>query len=577
MTIPALNIVNVTPGVVSSGGSALDLIALALTTSTYPPIGTVPAFDTLANVQSYFGLASAEAAFAAIYFAGYKNSTKLPGSILFVQYPQVPVAAYLRGGNISAMTLATLQGISGTLIIKADGNTLTASSLNLSAATSFSSAASIIQTALNSAATTIATVTASSSGKVLTVTAVASGTIVPGQTVVGAGVTAGTLILSQTSGTTGGIGVYATSKNNTVSSESMTTTATVPTVTYDSTSGAFILTSGNTGAISTMAYATGTTADNLLLDQADGAVTSQGAAATTPAAFMNGVIGVTQNWATFATIFDPDGGSGNTQKLAFAAWNQTQNNRWAYIAWDTDTGPSLNAPDTTCLAYLCAQGVGGTPYSGTCPIFSVDNTIAALMCGYVASLDFALPNGRTVAAFRQQDGLVATAISQNVAVNLINNDTNFYGAYATANQPFVFFQNGAVSGPFAWLDSYVNQIWMNNSFQLALMTFLANANTVPYNAAGYTQISTALQPKIIDAGSFGVWRAGVTLSTDEIAAVNAQAGIAIANTLSTRGWYLQVSDPPASVRAARGTPICRFFYVDGESVQVIDLSSLLVQ
>ena len=47
-----------------------------------------------------------------------------------------------------------------------------------------------------------------SAGTVMDVTAVASGTLLSGMTLTGTGVTAGTRIVSQTSGTTGGVGVY---------------------------------------------------------------------------------------------------------------------------------------------------------------------------------------------------------------------------------------------------------------------------------------------------------------------------------------------------------------------------------
>lgn len=46
-------------------------------------------------------------------------------------------------------------------------------------------------------------------GNVLTVTAVASGTIVPGASISGTGIASGTRIVSQLSGTTGGVGTYA--------------------------------------------------------------------------------------------------------------------------------------------------------------------------------------------------------------------------------------------------------------------------------------------------------------------------------------------------------------------------------
>lgn len=47
-----------------------------------------------------------------------------------------------------------------------------------------------------------------SAGTVMDVTAVTSGTLLSGMTLTGTGVTAGTRIISQTSGTTGGVGVY---------------------------------------------------------------------------------------------------------------------------------------------------------------------------------------------------------------------------------------------------------------------------------------------------------------------------------------------------------------------------------
>jgi len=49
---------------------------------------------------------------------------------------------------------------------------------------------------------------AGSAGTVMDVTAVASGTLLSGMTLTGTGVTAGTRIVSQTSGTTGGVGLY---------------------------------------------------------------------------------------------------------------------------------------------------------------------------------------------------------------------------------------------------------------------------------------------------------------------------------------------------------------------------------
>jgi hypothetical protein len=65
------------------------------------------------------------------------------------------------------------------------------------------------------------TASAGSPSTLLVVTSV-TGIILPGDTVAGTGITAGTTILNQVSGTTGGAGTYTTSLANTASSASLT-------------------------------------------------------------------------------------------------------------------------------------------------------------------------------------------------------------------------------------------------------------------------------------------------------------------------------------------------------------------
>jgi subtilase family serine protease len=66
--------------------------------------------------------------------------------------------------------------------------------------------------------------TGSISGTTLTVTSVSSGIVYNGLTLVGAGITAGTTITADLSGTAGGVGTYQVSKSQTVASENMTGT-----------------------------------------------------------------------------------------------------------------------------------------------------------------------------------------------------------------------------------------------------------------------------------------------------------------------------------------------------------------
>lgn len=424
----------------------------------------------------------------------------------------------------------------------------------------------------------VASETISAAYGTLTVTAVASGTLSVGQTLAGVGVTAGTRITQLGSGS-GLAGTYFVNPSQTVASGTITAAATPVAVSYDSIAGAFVITSGIAGHASSVAFATGTVSDGLYLTQATGATLSQGADGTTPAGFMANITQITQNWATFMSIFDPDGGSGSLQKQAFAQWVNNTNKRYAYIAWDTDITPTESNAATSSFGNI----IKSANMDGTCAIYqppggvTTPEQIAAFICGAVASVDFQQTNGRITFAFRGQDGLVAGVTTATVASNLIANGYNFYGAYATAAQQFLEFQNGTVSGEFEWLDSYINQIWLNSQLQLALMELLQNTNSVPYNAQGYDLIKAACLDPINQALNFGAIRAGVTLSALQIAQINSAAGLKASDTLQLQGWYLQVKDAAPQVRQARQSPPINFWYMDGESVQVIELTSTLVQ
>lgn len=566
-SIPASAIVSVNPGVIGAGGTALSLNGLVLTNSTRVPIGTVMSFASQLAVANFFGSTSQEASIATVYFNGSDGSTVKPAALLFEQYPAGPVAAYLRGGTISGLTLAQLNAIpAGVLAVTIDGVLKTSSSINLSGATSFSNAAQLINAALGAIGANAAVVTGAISGTTLTVSAVTSGALAVGQVLSGTGITAGTYITGLGTGT-GGTGTYTVSASQTAAST--TVTATNPVVTYDSQAGAFTVTSGTTGATSTITFGSGTISAALLLTSATGAVTSQGAIAGVPATAMGVVVTQTQAWAAFMTAFEPV----TADKVAFALWTNGQNNRYIYVMWDTDI--TVTAANPTASA---GYQIKGNSYSGTIPIYSPsDLNHAAFLLGTIASIDFTQTNGRTDLAFRTQSGLAAGVTNQTVAAQLIANGYNFYGAYATATQGFNFFYPGSISGVFLWADSFVDQIWMNAALQQSMLTLLNTVKSVPYNDAGYAMIRQACMDPINAALNFGAIRPNVPLSALQASEVNAAAGLAIDTVLATRGWYLQINPATAAQRAARSSPPMNLWYMDGQSVQALNLASVEVQ
>jgi hypothetical protein len=563
-TIPVSQIVGVTPSVLSAGGAALDMCGLLITTNSRVPIGTVQSYPSQTAIASLFGPGSLEAALASNYFLGFNGSSLTPGNLLVAQYPLTAVGAYLRGGSLGGLSLTALQALSGSLSVTINGTVATSANINLAAATSFSNAASIIQTALAVTGPAGATVTGSIAGTTLTVTAVASGAIAIGQVLAGTSVTAGTTITALGTGT-GGTGTYTVSTTQTTAST--TITATNPAVYYDSVSGAFVINSGTTGTASTIGFGSGALATGLNLTQALGALISPGAAAATPATFMANILTVTQNWVSFMTAFEPP----LATKLQFAAWVNSTDDQYLYAMWDSDTSPT-NSSDTESAGY----NVTLDGYSGIAPI-SNTSAVAAFLMGSVASLNFTQLNGRATMAFRSQSGLAPTVTNGTIAANLITNNYNYYGAYGFRNQTdnANFFYPGSVSGPFKWIDSYVNQIWLNNALQLSLVELLLSVYSIPYNAQGYALIVAALQTPINAALNFGAFDVGVTLSPTQIAELN-NVGCDTA-ALQNNGFYVLIGNASAQTRAARSSPPITLWYVDGGSVQSIQLSSIEVQ
>lgn len=506
MTIPASLIVNAIPGVLSAGGSGLVMNGLFLTENLQQQTGTVNGYPTAAAVGAYFGLSSAEYAAALIYFAGFNNSTVKPGNMLFAPYNLTARAGWLQGGSLAGITLATLQTYTGTLTITFAGSALTSSSINLSAATSFSNAATIILAAFTSPPFTVS---------------------------------------------------------------------------YSSTASAFVFTSTATGATETIIYATGSLAAELALTQATGAILSQGAALDTPSSAMANAVAVNQNWASMVPLFEPT----LSNKELFAVWFGSQNNRYLYLGWDSDTQASV-AGSTECFGYVAQQNgytataaLSGDPAQAT----ALGTTLAALAlneaiftAGLIASINFNATAGRTNTAFQSSPaGISPSCASLTTATNLLNNGYNFYGSFATANQGFTFLYNGQMFGPFLSITRYVNQIYMLNQAQLALMNLVTSVGSVGYNPAYYTMIRNALVGGFINqAVNFGAIRTNVSLSALQVSEVNQAAGVNCASQISSIGWYLQILDPGATARSQGKTPIINFFYTDGGDILQFSLAAI---
>lgn len=490
MTIPASDIVNVNPGVIGAGGNSLSLNGVFITKNSALPSTGVQQFSNADDVALFFagGSTSVEANAARIYFNGYTNSTIKPDTIIFAPYFDAAAAGWFQTGSYATIPLNTLKSATGNLTLSVNGTNITGA-LNFSTITSFSDAATIIQTAF-----------------------------------------AGT------------------------------------TVVFNAYNSTFRITSNTVGTGGTVTYVSDTLPAAIHATYVTGTLTSAGTAVSTPASAMDNVKVSTQNWATFSVLFTCD----LTAKQAFTAWSGAQNQRYLYVCTDNDSGAITpnNAATFGALAKVAKSDGVVINYA------PAGFDISSFICGTVASIDFTRANGRITSAFKFQAGLTPTATTQAVANALLGNGYNFIGSYATANDQFTFYNNGQVPSVWKFVDSYVNQIQLNSQFQLVLMNLFVGTNSIPYNEQGYALIRASLQGPIDDALNFGSIRTGVALSDAQKAQVNQAAGRDVASLIETQGYYLQILDPGAAVRAVRGSPVINFWYADGGAVQKITMASI---
>ena len=332
-----------------------------------------------------------------------------------------------------------------------------------------------------------------------------------------------------------------------------------------------------TGTTHVLAYPTSTTQTSTLkLTNATGAVVTAPQSADTPSSAMNNVYANVQNWVTFSTVWEPS----QSDKLAFAAWGATvAPTRFAYIAWDTDSN-AIVANNQTNFAYLKNQAnidgtlaitgsAAGAADAGSTLAVLLPQT-AAMVMGVAATIDWNAANGRRDFAYLIAQGLLPSVDSDQDYVNLIANGYSCYGKFANAQSQFINFQNGQIGGQWLWLDSYLNAIQLQSAIQSQLISFREQIKSIPYNQGQFTKIQTIVDSVMQQGLIFGSVVAGVSLSTSEQLLINnLMNNQRAAGVVSAVGFFTQVLDPGATVRASRGSPIINVAYADGESIQTL--------
>lgn len=348
-------------------------------------------------------------------------------------------------------------------------------------------------------------------------------------------------------------------------------TPAVATVTYSSLNKSFTITSASTGEgkdVSFMDSPTAGTDLSVLLNgtQALGAITSAGSDTLSIDANMTAVRKTSENWVTFTTLWEPT----IEEAMELAAWSNA-NYGWLYVAYTTDPNAPLQGITIDMQSILAAN-----QYDNTCCVYGTLQ-YALFAMGTIASISWLRRNGTITLAFKSQQGIAPYVSDELDAEVLEGKGYNFYGDYATRNADFVFFYPGRMTASrYEWIDPYINSVWLNNRFQVALMDGLIMTGRAPYNERGYTMIRAWMQDPILQGLNNACIEPGVVLSEAQKSELLNEAGQDISTELFTTGYFLQILDPGAPVRAQRQSPIINFWYTYGGAVHRIEVASTAV-
>lgn len=486
-SIPASEIVTVLPSVLGAGGTAMALNAVIISDDVKFVAKEYSNADAVGND---YGTTSDKYKFAQIYFNGFTGSTVKPSALFISKYSAVDSTAKLTGASLRSMSLDQLKAITGAISVTIDG-VLATGTVDLSAATSFSNAATLIATALTAA------------------------------------------------------------------------------VTFDTQLQSFVIASGTTGSTSSISFATGAAAEALALTELTGAqldnVTTVDTATTAMKRLTNYTLNLSTIVAETSTALNDD-----IQK-EIAAWVSLQNHRYWLVKYGEEPTALIANNTTNFAGWIVENNVADV----TCVYGTFEH--AALCAGYAASLNFSELNGRTTMDFRSTSTLAPSVTDVDDANALESNGYAYYGAFATANDRFIFLRNSVVSGEFKWVDAYLNQIYFNSQLQLAQITGLIANKSVPYNEVGKSKVRASAQDPINEMLNFGGIQTGVILSEQQKSIINNEAGVDAATIIFNQGYYLMIRNATAQVRAVRGSFPIKLWYTDGGSVHSINIASINVQ
>ncbi len=342
-------------------------------------------------------------------------------------------------------------------------------------------------------------------------------------------------------------------------------------VTYNSISNAFEISTTLKGTASSIGFATAVSDGTdlgvtLNLTVSSGAVISSGLNSQTASENMEQIVSLDSNFVTFTYLYDAD----SDECIAIGAWSNTKSVNYCFLPWSNEATALVDSSTDDIASKMLEAGV-----TNFAPVYN-DYSIAAGIMGSFASVDWTRTNGVIDIAFKQVDGLTPTVTSESDASILDSKFYSYYGKFATKNTQFDFIYKGFIVGDYTNISTYINAIWLNESFKNAVLNGFRATGKISYNDAGYTLVRAWLSDPINQAINNGIIQTGIVLSETQKAQIISEVGKDITAELTANGYYLQITDPQAAARAVGASPIITFYYTDGGAVKKLQIASTVI-
>jgi len=326
----------------------------------------------------------------------------------------------------------------------------------------------------------------------------------------------------------------------------------------------FVITSVVLGVESSVGLSTGTASAGLKLTTDTGALTSPGAGKSVIPELMSSITNISQDWVLFTTTFTPD----EDAHIAFGQWASQTEDRFGYVLHDNaQSAVTPNSED--CIAF---KVITTNNCSGVLPLYG-DCLHAMTALAYMGSLDFNRTNGRVSYKFRDFTGVAPNVNDAVTADALGSNGYSFFGVHGSNRVVKNYVSDGKISGKFAWLDSFLSQVWINANLLGTFTELFTQNESYPFNDTGYGAIQAAVIDVAGRAKNFGAIRTGVKLDAAQTKVVNSSVGRDISSNLFSDGWFMYIPQQAGSSRTERHLDGAIFYYVDGQLIQSIKMSS----